>query len=1109
MIVKNLLVLFIAIICSTGCSGTYLPSTEKIPINKLLSELPAQNEIQKKLIFNAILQHKEEGIVEICNFLKDDNSKQIRKVRFALNGLSSFVMNTERENDRLFFVSAIHRALQNDFPLADKTFLIDQLQLCAGDESVDQLSKLLKHSNYFNAALHVLSNINSEKSARKILDYLEGAPLLQKIALIGALGQMDHEFIAENIMRWVKHENRTVKLASLYALSNLGYKPAYAVIKNAAAENPTNSDIYINFAESLYRKNEKETSFIICNEIIKNTNNSYSSNQRINALKLLSKLEPKKTPEYLFNLSKEDDYRIRSAALLVARNFNNHSIVNKWINLAKSSDENRRIEIIELLANLATEETLPYLINELSADSLQVRAASLSAILSFKNIKVINSSNYLERNLSRLELDVLKTSLMEMEESAIKNILQSFNNYSSPVKIVLVKIIAEKGFGDYNPLLLYQLDNDDHELQLAAIKTLGKSGSENDLKNLANILITTDDKSKMNALISAIININSRSINQKKSVNYLVDSYKDSSPENKIKLMKLFSRISHDKFLILLQQEIKNADIKLREAALRTLYKWQHENALDLLIEFALEHEDDTHRILAIRAAIRILNQNRISDPFALDYYRKIMSATFRVQEKRLVFAGLANIESNSSLQYLSEYFNDQDLNYDAFLSAMKLVEVDKDIDYNLDQRDVALGIIKGINNTKLIEKIESDFINDEESLKLPEGFVALFNNKDLSGWKGLVENPVKRAKMTEEELAVAQQKADSLMKQHWKVENGILYFDGKGSSLCTAKDYTNFEMFVDWKIEKEGDSGIYLRGSPQVQIWDTAQWPEGSGGLYNNQNNPRKPLVKADNPIGEWNTFYIVMRGEKVTVFLNEVLVVDNVIMENYWERDKSIYPIGQIELQSHHSPLYFKNIYIKELPAEEILFKGFLFNKQDLHGWKTINNKVDGWKVSNEILYTEGEGGGWLSTEKEYDNFILELEFKLPPGGNSGVFIRAPHEGDPAYTGMEIQILDDHAEKYKKLKEWQYTGSIYGLQMPSKRVTKSAGIWQKMEIICSGPSIKVKLNNESIIDANLIDYMQKESSHPGLKRRKGFIGLQNHSTKVEYKNIKLTEIK
>ncbi len=196
-----------------------------------------------------------------------------------------------------------------------------------------------------------------------------------------------------------------------------------------------------------------------------------------------------------------------------------------------------------------------------------------------------------------------------------------------------------------------------------------------------------------------------------------------------------------------------------------------------------------------------------------------------------------------------------------------------------------------------------------------PPGYAALFNGVDVTGWKGLVADPPRRAQMTAEELAEAQRAADESMRAHWRVEDGVLAFDGKGQSLCTAKDYGDFELVAEWKIEPGGDSGIYLRGSPQVQIWDN---PVGSGGLYNNQKegNPSRPLVKADRPAGEWNRFRVTMIGEKVTVYLNGQLVVDDVTMENYWERDKAIYPTGQIELQSHNSPLWFKSIFIREIP-------------------------------------------------------------------------------------------------------------------------------------------------------------------------------------------------
>lgn len=193
-----------------------------------------------------------------------------------------------------------------------------------------------------------------------------------------------------------------------------------------------------------------------------------------------------------------------------------------------------------------------------------------------------------------------------------------------------------------------------------------------------------------------------------------------------------------------------------------------------------------------------------------------------------------------------------------------------------------------------------------------PEGFQALFNGMDLEGWKGLVANPKQRAAMDPAELAAAQREADVKMREHWRVEEGVLIFDGKGDSLCSRQDFRDFELWVDWKIEPDGDSGIYLRGSPQIQIWAD---PEGSGAMWNNKKNPSQPKLAADHPVGEWNRFRILMTGEKVTVWLNHRLVVHNTVMENYWERDRPIYPTGSVELQAHGNPLYFKNVYVRRI--------------------------------------------------------------------------------------------------------------------------------------------------------------------------------------------------
>ena len=194
---------------------------------------------------------------------------------------------------------------------------------------------------------------------------------------------------------------------------------------------------------------------------------------------------------------------------------------------------------------------------------------------------------------------------------------------------------------------------------------------------------------------------------------------------------------------------------------------------------------------------------------------------------------------------------------------------------------------------------------SEHAAAQAPVGFVSLFNGRDLTGWK-VPEGD----------------------KGHWKVVDGVLFFDGDGENICTAKDCEDFELLVDWKIGPAGDSCIFLRGCPQVQIIDYTYEPyleydadKGSGGLWNNSRDApgKDPLVLADKPVGEWNHFRIVMVSDRVSVWLNDQLVVDHAVMENYYDRKQPVPPRGPISLQTHGGEIRWRSVFVREIGAEE----------------------------------------------------------------------------------------------------------------------------------------------------------------------------------------------
>ena len=419
-----------------------------------------------------------------------------------------------------------------------------------------------------------------------------------------------------------------------------------------------------------------------------------------------------------------------------------------------------------------------------------------------------------------------------------------------------------------------------------------------------------------------------------------------------------------------------------------------------------------------------------------------------------------------------------------------------------------------------------------------PEGFRKLFNGKDLSGWHGMPHfDPYVLAAMpaAKREQTIAAWTAEA--RGHWQVENDELVNDGKGPYLTTDKDFGDIELLVEYKTVPLADSGIYLRATPQVQIWDYTKeggkWnlgaDKGSGGLWNNSpGSPGKdPLVLADKPFGQWNKFRILQVGERVTVYLNDKLVVDHARLENYWH--KSVKPPkhnhatpllkqAPIQLQTHGGEIRWRNFFVREIPASEandILLKhhaeGFVdvFNGRDFTGW---SGPVDEYEVKDGAIVCRPHKGGNIYTKDEYSDFMARVEFRLPPAGNNGLGIRYPGYGDGAYTGTcECQILDDGDPRYANLDPRQYCASAYGMTAVNRGYLRPVGEWNFIEVTAIGPKLTMELNGTRVTETDLsevTEYMHN-SAHPGKLLTHGHFGFFGHDDPVAFRTVQIKVLK
>lgn len=409
-----------------------------------------------------------------------------------------------------------------------------------------------------------------------------------------------------------------------------------------------------------------------------------------------------------------------------------------------------------------------------------------------------------------------------------------------------------------------------------------------------------------------------------------------------------------------------------------------------------------------------------------------------------------------------------------------------------------------------------------------PPGFTALFNGRDLTGWHGETTMAPAKWQALEPDALARQRAADQeSAAAHWRVDPaGEIVNDGAGVYLTTDASFGDAEILLDWRITPRTDSGIYLRGTPQVQIWDFADptkdkagGAKGSGGLWNNAPGAagKDPLVRADRPVGEWNRFRLLQVGDKTTVHLNDTLVVDAATMENYWDRKRPLAATGPLQLQTHGGETRWRNLFVRPIPPDEANNRlrgsdpeGFvpIFNGRDLAGW---SGAVDNYEVQEGAIVCKPGKGGTLHTTDRYGDFVVRFEFQLPPGGNNGLAIRYPGTGDAAYAGMcELQVLDSEHEKYAKLDARQYHGSAYGIAAAHRGYLRPTGAWNYEQVTVRGSTIKVQLNGVTILDADLgpIDTFMADSPHPGKDLAEGFFGFAGHGDPVRFRNISICRL-
>lgn len=1102
--------------------------TIETKVADILARFPANDSQLTDKLMGDILQLGDAGIKQICNQIVPAGTGDDTHPRFAVESMSRFLSQKGKEKERVAWEKVCIDYAVNQKDNGVKDFFMKQLQLIGTDLSADAMKPFLSEKEICESALAVVVAQGGKSSETILSESLRSKDLPCAAAAMNALAKMKSNAAVNEFIAWASTSDVNVKASAYNALAMSGSPQAYPVLSKAAAdasykwEQTGATAALLNYAKVVGENGDTKTMDKICRLVIKTCNDDININYKTTALNIYVGSHGINAMTEVLRAASHSNSEYRSAAMRMTLAIPGPEVVRKWVTYFPKAQPAAKPEIITMLGIRGDETALPLLNKSLSDTNFKVRKETAEAVAKISGSEAISSLiTYMLVFGAPPDQEAAKSALMTVLASENMPYLIPVLKEGSPAaKKTAIELFSWKKENKYFPELFPFTSSSDEIVRAAAFKSLANIAGPDDQQKLIDLLASTDNPEYITDLQAAIAAAAEKISDPERRSSAVLNAM--NGKVQKEKLIPVLAKTGGSEALNVVTREFENGNPQIRDLSFAALASWRDHSAAAALYEICASG-NKTFEAPAFKGYVEQVRKAQLSDDQKLLLYRKIMPYALTAERKNEILRELGRLRSYTSLFYVAGFLEDPSTVDAAARAAISIALPSVESGLNGEN-------VKDIL-TKVITKIQgAEAEYDKEMVRkylagMPasQGFKPMFNGKDLTGWKGLVENPVARTKMKPVELAIKQAAADRRVPANWTVKDGSIWFSGKGDNLCSVKDYGDFEMYVDWKISKNGDSGIYLRGTPQVQIWDPTGQEEashaGSGGLYNNEKNPSKPLMVADNAIGDWNTFRIRMIGEKVTVWLNGQLVVDNVTMENYWDRSIPIFPKGAIELQAHGNELAFRDIYVREIsdsdfnltPEEKAQGFAELFNGRNLDNW--IGNKESYVAEDGMIIVKPNSGsGGNLFTEKQYQDFIFRFEFLLTPAANNGLGIRASETGDAAYNGMELQILDNTAEVYANLQPYQYHGSVYGVIPAKKGFLKPVGEWNYQEVIVKGTQIKVILNGTVIVDGDIAgprdNGTMDHNDHPGLKNKTGHIGFLGHGSELKFRNIRIKDL-
>jgi HEAT repeat protein len=1062
--------------------------TVETKVADLLARMPAESMELASQLMEEMYSLGDEGRAMICGQVVPAGTGDDSRARYAVCSLTAHLSGDKDNSRKRIWERQCISFMENASDREVRSFFMRQLNLVGSDEAVEALRKYAGSDEMCDDAVMALQSVGNTEAISVLASLLSTDPCPCAAQIMIALAGKRYKGDIDCYIRWNMKGTTSEKAAALYAMASTGDQLAEKTLLGSATAasfrwEPTGAvHSLLLYARKTGLAGNIKGMEKITGQVIASGNTPATANQRLAAMSIVTEVLGSDAIRMLLEAADDPDVAIRGGALRLATSIPGTDITQKWISRYTKVSPVAKPDILFMLGERGDDLAVPLMTRAMQDPSPVIAGEAVSALAKLQGVAAVEPIlEWILTNDSEAGHRAAAVALTTiLDSTGLKKVAERLPESTAHGTVTLIQLLSWSGDKRYFQTVFPYTGSEDIAVRAAAIASLSALASCGDQEQIISLLGQAEGKAETAEMERALVSAAMRCEDPSERSDAILGALGKSG--DKLSLIPLLAVTGGEKALKRVAYEFENGDAITRDACFDALSHWTDHSATRVLRDICASG-NKTFGMPAFDAYLRMVSVAPVTTERKLLLFKDIAPYAAPPDAKSALIDLIASLQIRSAQLFLLSYYNDP---------------------------STAEG---------------SEAAAAAASMKLPEDevFESMFDGKDLSGWQGLVGNPLTRASMKPAELAARQKEADRKMHESWSVKDGMICFDGSGENICSVKEYGDFEMYIDWRITKGGDSGIYLRGTPQVQIWDASQTGEGaevgSGGLYNNTGNPSAPLKVADNPVGEWNTFHILMVGERVTVWLNGEMVTDNAIMENYWDRSMRIFPRGPVELQAHGTDLGFRDIFIREIKPSEYnlsqkeIDEGFvaLFNGKNLDGW--AGDKISYTVDDGMIVVNPGNShGGNLYTGSEYSDFIFRFEFQLTPGANNGLGIRTPAEGDAAYVGMELQILDNTASIYAGLEPYQYHGSVYGVIPARRGFLRPVGDWNYEEVTAKGTRIRVVLNGTVIVDGDIAGAIENGTldgkEHPGLKNSSGYIGFLGHGSIVRFRNIRIKEL-